>query len=155
MCKWVRNVLVLGVAVAFMVGQPVAAGDTTIVWRVMSAGGTSSSNNDYVLKGTVHQTATRYSAGSHMLESGFWPYQWSLGPCCIGIRGNVDGEHEELVDIGDFTYLQAYLFQSGPAPSCRDEGNVNGDILDVIDIGDLTYLINYLFQGSPPPPSCP
>jgi glucose/arabinose dehydrogenase len=80
--------------------------------------------------------------------------------CCNGdgIRGNVDsivGVGGE-VDVADLTFLVAYLFQSGPAPSCDDEANVDG-IIGVggpVDVADLTYLVAYLFQSGPLPPAC-
>jgi uncharacterized protein (TIGR02145 family) len=73
--------------------------------------------------------------------------------CCLGIRGNVDGDVEELVNIADMTYLIAYLFSGGAAPPCFEEGDVNADGL--VNIADMTYLIAYLFSGGPAPEECP
>jgi uncharacterized protein (TIGR02145 family) len=73
--------------------------------------------------------------------------------CCLGIRGNVDGDIEELVNITDMTYLIAYLFSGGAAPPCFEEGDVNADGL--INITDMTYLIAYLFSGGLAPEECP
>ncbi|MFH1373702.1 MAG: hypothetical protein ABII79_07905 [bacterium] len=75
------------------------------------------------------------------------------GPCCNhdGIRG--DADYSMGLDVGDLTYLVAYLFQGGPAPPCLEEGDVDGS--GAIDVGDLTYLVAYLFQGGPAPPPCP
>ncbi|MFH1374399.1 MAG: hypothetical protein ABII79_11445 [bacterium] len=72
--------------------------------------------------------------------------------CCNhdGIRG--DADYTMGVDVGDLTYLVAYLFQGGPAPPCMEEGDVDGS--GGIDVGDLTWLVSYLFQGGPPPPPC-
>ncbi len=73
--------------------------------------------------------------------------------CCVGIRGNVDGDPGDAVDIGDLVYLVEYSFAGGPAPSCDEEADVNGD--STVDIGDLVYLVEYSFSGGPAPVSCP
>ncbi len=67
--------------------------------------------------------------------------------CCVGIRGNVNNDPEESVNITDITYLVSYLFgiPPGPEPICREEGNVNGDETEAINIADITYLVDYLF----------
>lgn len=86
-------------------------------------------------------------------------YFENMGPCCMSIRGNVNGDVNESINISDMTYIVSYLFgiPQGPAPSCLEEGNVNGDPNESINISDITYLVNYLFgipQG-PIPPDCP
>ncbi|MCK4632917.1 MAG: hypothetical protein KAT79_06565 [candidate division Zixibacteria bacterium] len=81
------------------------------------------------------------------------------GECCVGVRGNANGDYFERVNIADITYLNNYLFGNplGPAPVCRAEGNANGDIQETINIADVTYLIDYLYgiPLGPPPPLCP
>ncbi len=69
---------------------------------------------------------------------------------CCDIRGDVD--RSGAIDVGDLTYLVAYLFQGGPPPPCLEEADVDGS--SSIDVGDLTYLVAYLFQGGPAPPPC-
>ena len=73
--------------------------------------------------------------------------------CCVGIRGNIDSDPEEQINIGDLVYLVNYMFGGGPPPACTDEANVNG--LAELDIADLVYLVNYMFNGGPEPVSCP
>ena len=75
--------------------------------------------------------------------------------CCEGIRGNVDNDATDNVNIADLTYLVGFLFQSGPAPVCEAEANVNGDIFETVDVSDVTYLIDFLFQGGTDPRPCP
>ena len=77
--------------------------------------------------------------------------------CCIGIRGNVNADPEEKVNISDVTFLVKYLFgiPPGPPPLCDEEGNANADFDGKVNISDLTYLTTYLFGGGPPPTSCP
>jgi hypothetical protein len=82
-------------------------------------------------------------------------------PCCNydGIRGNVNGDIEERVNVADVVYLTAYLKQKppgSPAPPCFEEGDANGS--GTINVADVVYLAAYLKQkppGSPPPPACP
>ncbi len=73
--------------------------------------------------------------------------------CCIGIRGNIDNDGAEQINVADLTYLVNYLFKGGPVPFCMDEGNINA--LAQIDVADITYLVNYLFRAGPVPPVCP
>jgi len=77
--------------------------------------------------------------------------------CCNGdgIRGNVDGDAGDNVNVADLTYLVDYLFRGGPVPPCQEEGNVDGDAGENTNVADLTYLVDYLFRGGPPPPPCP
>ncbi len=61
--------------------------------------------------------------------------------------GDVDASGS--IDVGDLTYLVAYLFQGGPEPQPLATGDV--DCSGGVDVGDLTYLVAYLFQGGPEP----
>lgn len=67
--------------------------------------------------------------------------------CCIGIRGNADGDILDKTNIADLTFLAQYLFSTpaGPAPGCPNEGNIDGE--GDINIADLTALVTYLFGG--------
>ncbi|MCB2231707.1 hypothetical protein KQH82_13390 [bacterium] len=84
------------------------------------------------------------SAGPHGL--------FAPGECCVGLRGNVNGDGSDTVDLSDLIYLVNYLFLGGPAPLCADEADVNAD--SNTDLSDLIYLVNYLFLGGPAPASC-
>jgi Beta-propeller repeat/Thrombospondin type 3 repeat len=77
--------------------------------------------------------------------------------CCVApIRGNVNGDGGNLVNVVDLTYLVAYLFGGGPAPLCVDEANVNASAgASPVNIVDMTYLAAYLFSGGPAPLACP
>ncbi len=76
--------------------------------------------------------------------------------CCIDpIRGNVDGDAEEGINVADLTYLVSYLFTGGYPPPCFEEGNVDGITPEEINVADVTYLVSYLFTGGPAPPACP
>jgi len=73
--------------------------------------------------------------------------------CCVGVRGNVDGDPSEEITISDLVYLVTYMFGSGPRPPCMGEADFMDD--GSPDIQDLVTLVQYMFQGGPPPPPCP
>jgi hypothetical protein len=79
--------------------------------------------------------------------------------CCLGTRGNTNGDPEDKTNISDVTYLVQYLFgvPNGAAPPCPYEGNANGDPEEKVNITDVTYMTNYLFgvPAGPEPPPCP
>lgn len=77
--------------------------------------------------------------------------------CCVGVRGNIDGDPQEAVNIVDLSDLVGYLFGSppGPPPGCPAEGNVDGDPDEQINIVDVSYLTAHLFGSGSPPGSCP
>ncbi len=83
------------------------------------------------------------------------PYCFDVVECCIGIRGNVDGDNQELINVSDLTYFIEFLFRDGSEPGCFDEADVITASGDGLNISDLTFLIDYLFRGGPPPPQCP
>ena len=79
-----------------------------------------------------------------------------MGCNCIGIRGNIDGDILDAIDISDVVYLVNFLFFYDNPPINIEEADVNGSGGTVpVDITDLTYMVNYLFQGGPPPLDCP
>ncbi|MDH3892811.1 MAG: hypothetical protein OEV49_17245 [candidate division Zixibacteria bacterium] len=75
-------------------------------------------------------------------------------PCCVGIRGNVDGDAGEAIDISDLVYLADFMFTGGPPAPCTVEADVNGDGSSA-EMPDLVYLNDFMFTGGPPPPACP
>jgi hypothetical protein len=81
------------------------------------------------------------------------------GGCCMPpIRGNIDYDAKDNIDISDLVYLVDYMFNGGPAPPCWSECNVDAvgpDEATGIDISDLVYLVDYMFTGGPAPGPCP
>ncbi len=77
--------------------------------------------------------------------------------CCKGMRGNIDNDQSDVLDITDIVYMVNYSFgvPTGPAPICFEEADVNGD--SSLDITDIVYLVNYSFSdpSGPAPVSCP
>jgi hypothetical protein len=77
--------------------------------------------------------------------------------CCVAMRGNVDSDPDNIVDIGDLTALIGFLYiPPNPEPICLTEANIDGDLDRLVDIGDLTALISYLYiPPNPQPAPCP
>ena len=84
--------------------------------------------------------------------------------CCVGMRGNVDGDPNDEIDISDLVMLCDYMFSGGAAPPCWAEANIDGsccgpdgvpDTQDDLDIGDLVMLCDYMFAGGVAPWPCP
>ena len=78
--------------------------------------------------------------------------------CCFGIRGNIDEDPNDQVNIVDLTRFIKYMFIfcDGPSASCFPcdlEADINGD--GKLNIVDLTFLVKYLFKGGSPPAYCP
>jgi len=78
----------------------------------------------------------------------------AVGGCCVGIRGNVDGDASDVINVVDLTHFVSYLFNGGAAPACLPEANVSGDATETINVVDLTLLVEYLFNAGVAPVSC-
>lgn len=76
--------------------------------------------------------------------------------CCVGDRGNIDNDPQDLVDIDDLIYFVTYVFAvpSAPQPFCYEEADVDGS--GGMDIDDLIYMVNFAFDypNSPAPVGC-
>ena len=72
--------------------------------------------------------------------------------CCVGIRGNVDNDPGNNIDISDLVYLVDYMFCQGPESPCPEEADIDGS--GVLDISDLVRLVDYMFNSGLPPESC-
>ncbi len=73
--------------------------------------------------------------------------------CCAGMRGNVDGDPSDAINVADLTYLVDHLFFGGLEPPCFEESDVNGD--GSLNVADLTCLVGYLFFGAQCIEPCP
>ncbi|UCD64019.1 MAG: VCBS repeat-containing protein [Candidatus Zixiibacteriota bacterium] len=72
--------------------------------------------------------------------------------CCEDIRGNVNGDSEEQIDVNDIIWFAEWLFSGGPESPCPPEADVNGD--EQTDVQDLIYLVDYVFNSGSPPADC-
>ena len=125
-----------------------------INWQVISSGGTEGSSASFKLMGTVGQTAVGSgSSASFGVNHGYWQDFVTDNGCCMGeIRGNVDYDPGDNIDISDLVYLVDYMFTGGAAPPCFEEADMNCD--GEIDISDLVHMVDYMFTGGPTPCRC-
>lgn len=124
-----------------------------INWQVISSGGTEGTSTNYILNGTLGQTAVGFgSSTNYGLSHGFWQ-QFGPTTCCNhdGIRGDVDMSGS--LNVADVTYLVAFLKGIGPSPPCEEEGDVDGS--GTVNVADVTYLVAYLKGLGPAPAACP
>ncbi len=83
------------------------------------------------------------------------PHCYLVAACCVGMRGDVNFDPQDQVNIADVTYLVDYVFLGGPEPQCREEADFIDDPLNTPTVEELTWLVAYLFQGGDPPSLCP
>lgn len=71
--------------------------------------------------------------------------------CCKNIRGNINYDIDDVIDISDLLYFVDFLFAvpSGEPPVCMEEADVNAS--SEIDISDLLYMVDYFFATPPGP----
>ena len=78
--------------------------------------------------------------------------------CCIGDRGNVDADPDDILSLGDLTALIDVMFISLDDPWCWEEANLDGSLPEgpgSVSLGDLTAMIDFLFISLCAPPDCP
>ncbi len=79
----------------------------------------------------------------------------TIGSCCIGIRGNVNGDISDQIDIADLVFLVGFMFQNQATPPCMEEADINASGgITPIDISDLVAMVGYMFQGGASPSPC-
>ena len=78
-------------------------------------------------------------------------------PGSCGTCGQLDNDPEGVIDLGDLTFLIAYLFLQGAVPDPLWTANMDCSLgQQPVDLGDLTTLIAYLFLDGPVPcAGCP
>lgn len=83
-------------------------------------------------------------------------FTMTLENCCQGIRGNINYDPEDQIDISDLLYLVDYMFAvpAGPSPVCMPEADINNS--SSVDLSDLLYLVDYFFliPSGPAPLPC-
>ena len=77
--------------------------------------------------------------------------------CCLGDRGNFNGDINDEVDISDVVFLVDYMFNGGDPYPCFEEADIfpNDSPDGSLDISDLVAMIDYMFNNGPAPPPCP
>lgn len=74
--------------------------------------------------------------------------------CCVGIRGNIDDDPSDVIDISDLVYMINYMLRSpaGPVPDCFEETDLdNSGILEIVD---LVIMVDFQFRNGTPPDPC-
>ncbi len=72
--------------------------------------------------------------------------------CCIGIRGDLNGDGANL-NVVDLTFAVNRIFRGGPPSACPTESDVNSDGA-VLNVLDLTFMVDRIFRGGPAPGPC-
>ncbi len=109
--------------------------------------------------GEMNQIVTDgYNTYLPRVESQFGDYEVkfsngavAIGGCCIGIRGNVDADPLESVDISDLVLIVDFIFGDFTGSVCPEEDDVDGS--GATDISDLVHLVDFIFgdpQGQAP-----
>ncbi len=81
------------------------------------------------------------------------PSQCSISSCCVGIRGDVNGDGKDS-NILDLTFLINFIFRSSGDPGpCPRESDVNGDN-NVANLLDMTFMVDRIFRGGSVSPAC-
>jgi len=89
------------------------------------------------------------------MENGLFVFESELlpGGCCVGRRGDVNGDGKSGSDVLDLTFLINAIFRGGPEPSCDYEADIDADGTPSTVL-DMTYLINNIFRGGASIPFC-
>ena len=123
-----------------------------INWQVISSGGNKGTSTNYIVNGTLSQTATdEGSSTNFIIHHGYWQEFAATGPCDCE-PGETDGLL--LINILDIVYLINYKYKEGPAPIpyALCSGDTNRDC--VINILDIVLLINFKYKEGPAPYTC-
>ena len=137
----------------FAVGMADPNTGEQINWQVVSSGGARGTSTNYILNGTVGQTAVGTgSSANYGLNQGYWQTFDTPG-CCV-LRGDVALPKDGAVLVNDIVSLVNYIFKGGTAPTCIDEGDCAVPLDGAILVNDIVSLVNYIFKGGATPPAC-
>lgn len=126
-----------------------------IKWQVVSGGDQRGTSTNFVVSGTLGQTAVGPGTSTgYKANHGFWQASFGGGGCCIGQTGDTDCSGDGIVDISDLTRLIDYMFISLTPLCCQAQGNTDASPDNIIDISDLTRLIDHMFISLGPTEAC-
>jgi len=106
-------------------------------------------NYPYFPSGRIIASDMTY--GLFVLTSPFLPPDPT---CCVGNRGDMNGNGSVNTDILDLNFTVNRIFRGGALPACDEEGDINGDGT-VCNVIDLNFIVNLIFRGGAQPPACP
>lgn len=129
----------LHTVMTYLVDQTIMPGDTLTIYSVLTT----------VRDGSLSELLNNVSLAQH------WFSEFVVRDCycCKGLRGNVDNDPQDQLDISDLVALVDYMFTGGPPPTCLEEADLNAD--GSWDIADLVYMVDFMFNGGSPPVACP
>ncbi len=81
-------------------------------------------------------------------DIGAYYFHQDPSSCCVDVRGNVDGDPNEIISMLDLHYLIEYMFKDGPEPPCLEEADVNGD--GEINARDLSCIARVMYSHGNP-----
>lgn len=88
------------------------------------------------------------------MQSGLFVVEFVPGPCCVGSRGDINGDGDDLT-ILDLTFIVDFIFRGSADPgSCPEEADLNADG-EGPNILDLTFAVDRIFRGGAPAEPCP
>ena len=129
----------------FLDNVTVTTGDTVRVYAILAT----------VMNGSANDMFTTVDKAKRWFDDHV-RFNCSGATCCVGMRGNIDGDPDNIVDISDLVYMVDYQFRNGDAPPCLEEADIDEPSpANLIDIGDLVYMVDYQFRGGDAPPMCP
>ncbi len=146
------KVLLTAVALCLIFALP-AFSQPQLPWKVISSGGTNATSGTLKLRGTIGQSAASMSAaGSLELNAGFWQNFGTSSGCCVGVRGDIDGNgtHNTILDLN---YMVSDIFRGGAPSPCPQEADLSGDGTGSA-ILDLNFLVSDIFRGGPSAGAC-
>ena len=137
-------------------GSQYLPADTGVLFNMHFTVGNNGTKGVITLDTTTFngKTTKATSIYGEYVPTGIKPGIINIAGCCVGIRGNFDGDASENIDISDLVGMVDYMFNSGPIASCEAEANVDADAGENIDISDLVWLVDYMFNSGPAPASC-
>ncbi len=128
-----------------------------INWWVIAAGGGPGTSTNYMLEGTVGQTAVETGTSTNYeVHHGFWQLFSQAGDCCRGRVGDANGLLGDEPTLGDIMMLvnAKYIAMTCEVLPCMTEADVNqsggaNPVCDDITLVDIMTLVSYLYIVGP------
>jgi hypothetical protein len=76
---------------------------------------------------------------------------YAIGEYDERIMARGDANNDSSVDMSDALYINAYFYQGGPVPPCKNQADANDD--GVLDGSDSIFILIWFFNNGAPPPA--